>query len=61
MEPKKWYASKTVWVNAIALVGAVLVGAGVWDNPLSPDTEVIILSVINFVLRFVTKEEIVWS
>ena len=60
MEPKKWYASKTIWVNAIALVGAILNESGVIGAPLGAETQVLILSALNFILRIITKEEIVW-
>ena len=58
---KAWYTSKTIWVNLIALVSAVLVGVGVLDVEISVETVAVILTVINFLLRFITKEEIVWS
>lgn len=60
MEPKKWYASKTVWVNLIGFVGAILAVTGVIENDLAPETIALALTVINFILRMVTKEEIVW-
>ena len=60
MEPKKWYVSKTVWVNLIGLVGAVLVATGTLAADIGPETVAIILVVVNTILRFVTKEEITW-
>ena len=60
MEPKKWYVSKTVWVNLIGLVGAVLVATGALATDIGPETVAIILVVVNTILRFVTKEEITW-
>jgi len=57
---KKWYTSKIIWVNAVALVGGILVGTGVLENPITPEIEVFIFGALNFVLRFVTKEEIKW-
>ena len=60
MEPKKWYKAKTIWVNFIGFAGAILVVAGVIENELSPETVALALTVINFILRMVTKEEIVW-
>ena len=62
MDNKKlWYTSKTIWINFIALVSAILVGTGVIGVEISPETQATILVVINFILRFITKEEIVWS
>ena len=60
MEPKKWYKAKTIWVNLIGFTGAILVVTGVIENELAPETIALALTVINFILRMVTKEEIVW-
>lgn len=55
-----WYASKTLWVNVIALVA--MVGQGVTGHVLvSLELQATILAIINMVLRFVTKKPIVWS
>jgi hypothetical protein len=58
---KKWYTSKTVWVNLIALVGAVLVATGTIDAPISTEIAALILGGINFILRLITKEPIEWQ
>ena len=55
---KKWYLSKTVWVNAIAL-GAFLLQDKL-GIPLSNEDQLAILAVINILLRIVTKEPIRW-
>ncbi len=60
-EKKKWYTSKTVWANGIAFIGAILVATGVIDVEISPETVAIILVVINFILRLITKDEIIWK
>jgi hypothetical protein len=52
---KKWYLSKTLWANIIAVV-AIVVG----EYNLTPDTQVAILGVVNLLLRLVTKEKIIW-
>lgn len=52
---KKWYASKTVWVNLLALVGMALETV-TGKQVLDPDTQGVILTVINLILRFVTKQ-----
>lgn len=55
-----WYASKTLWVNALAL--AAMIAQGVTGHILiSMELQASILGVINMVLRFVTKKPIVWS
>ena len=56
---KKWYLSKIVWVNAIAFVGVVIQSA-TNKTILTPELQVMVLSVINLFLRSVTKENIIW-
>lgn len=54
---KKWYASKTIWANVMALVtaaGAVAQGAMTWQEALFPA----MLAVVNTILRMVTKQAI---
>ena len=55
---KKWYASKTIWVNGIAILAGVV--ADKFGIQLSAEAQLGILAVINAVLRIVTKEEITW-
>jgi len=53
---KKWYASKTVWINLIAAVSVLLqvtLGVG-----LSLEVQASLIVVINFVLRLITKTSI---
>jgi len=57
-EAKKWYRSKTFWVNAIALAATVLQGS--YGFVFSPELQGIALTVVNIILRYVTREEIVW-
>ena len=55
---KKWYRSKTLWVNLIALISLFLnekVGV-----PISESEQVAILSVVNIVLRLITREPVRW-
>lgn len=55
-----WYASRTLWVNAIAIVGMVL--QGVTGHVLiSMELQATILGVINMILRVITKKPIVWA
>jgi len=53
---KLWYTSKTLWVSLIAIVGVVFFG-----GELGPETQATILMVIAAILRFLTKEPVVWS
>lgn len=58
METKPFWASKTLWINAIALVAAVT-GAFGMDLGLDPETQTAVvgalMGVVNIVLRFMTK------
>jgi hypothetical protein len=58
METKPFWASKTLWVNAIALVAAITGAFGV-ELGLDPETQTAIvgavMSVVNIVLRFLTN------
>lgn len=55
---KAFWKSKTLWVNSLAILSLVLDPIGV---ELTPEVIAAILIVINFILRLITKEEIVWS
>ncbi len=55
---KKWYASKTIWINALAFAAAASAAFG-WDLGLTPEVQaeiaVGVMAVVNVALRFVTK------
>ena len=58
---KKFYASKTVWINGISLVVSVLLGLGLVELELDPDVEQFVAPIIflvNIVVRFFTKEPV---
>lgn len=59
-ETTAWYLSKTLWVNAIALVAMILQGA-TGHVLISMELQATILGVINMLLRLVTKKPISWS
>lgn len=50
---KKFWQSKTFWANVLAL--AITLGV-----ELDTEQTTAILAVVNILLRFITKEEIVW-
>lgn len=50
---KRWYLSKTVWVNVLAIIIALGVD-------LREQDAAAILGVINILLRIITKEELTW-
>jgi len=53
---KKFYLSKTLWVNLIAIVGLVAFG----QEAVGAEISGVILAGINMVLRLVTKENVTW-
>lgn len=55
---KKWYTSKTVWVNVFAVAALSLQLK--YGFIIGPEWQSIMLSGVNLVLRKITKEEIVW-
>lgn len=60
-ESKKWYASRTLWVNIVAFVATI---TGIFGLDLGLDSEAqatfvaAIMSIVNIILRFDTKTEI---
>lgn len=54
MEGKKWYMSRTLWVNAIAGIAGIL-QAVTGTTLMDPEAQVGILALVNLVLRLVTK------
>ena len=55
---KKWYVSKTVWLNVLATIGIVVQSYS--GFVIEPVLQGYILTGLNLVLRFVTKEKIEW-
>lgn len=58
MLQKKWYFSKTVWINIFAMASIYLQME--FGFLFSPELQTAALSLINLWLRKTTKEEIVW-
>lgn len=56
---KQWYASKTLWINIIALVAIIL--QGFTGFIINPQDQAAILVVINLILRVVTGDEIAFG
>lgn len=56
---KKWYASKTLWTNFLMGV-FTFVGAAIPSikEHLTPESLAGVFTVVNFILRFVTKSKI---
>jgi hypothetical protein len=55
---KKWYASKIIWTNLIAVIAAAVQER--FGYVLPAELQLLILTGINIVLRFVTRSEVVW-
>ena len=55
---KKWYLSKTVWLNLAALIAAIITEA--FGYNVDEKYVALFLTVLNLILRKVTREEIVW-
>lgn len=56
---KAWYRSRTVWVNVLMLILAII--ATVQETNAVPIEELaVIAAVVNVVLRFVTVDPIGW-
>jgi len=53
MEKKKWYKSKTLWVNVIALV--VLFAGAQFGFEVTGEESGATLVIINLIMRIVTK------
>lgn len=54
---KSWLKSKTVWLNVIG--GAIAIVQALQGQPwIDPEIQVLILSVLNGILRFITKQPI---
>jgi len=55
---KKWYKSKTFWVNLIA-IGSIITRSE-FGLILTVEGEIALLAIINLLLRKITKEKIEW-
>lgn len=55
---KKVWESKTFWVNIVA--GGAMLAQMRWGFVISPETQAVVLSLINIGLRKITKDAITW-
>lgn len=58
---KSIFASKSFWVNLIALAGMLLQAFTGSEVLVNVETQATILAVINIVLRTITKEAVTWK
>ncbi|HKV10723.1 MAG TPA: hypothetical protein VJ725_21460 [Thermoanaerobaculia bacterium] len=54
MRKKKWWKSKTLWINALTVVAGVA-GSGLLNEHLSASEVAIVGGVANIALRTITK------
>ena len=55
---KKWYTSKTLWVNVLAIAASI--SAGQFGHEITVESQAAILGLVNVFLRAITKEKIEW-
>jgi hypothetical protein len=56
---KRWYKSKTVWINVLTLVAMILATVGAWPHmqDIAPQIAYA-LAIVNVLLRFVTSDSL---
>lgn len=59
MSKKKWYESKVLWVNIIALI-AITVQIVTGNELLDPEWQMSLLAFVNLALRLITGKAIAW-
>ena len=59
MDPKLWYTSKQIWLNIIAVIAFLV--QKYTHFVIDPQTQAALLILINFILRCITKQPIVWT
>lgn len=52
---KKWYLSKTLWFNLLAIIPVFIPG---FAEYITPENQVKLIAFVNLVLRMVTKEQL---
>lgn len=57
---KKWWKSKTLWVNVIAIAGIIIHDVAGFDI-LTPENQAAALGIVNIILRSVTKGPVAWK
>ena len=56
---KKWYTSKLLFVNILALV-AIIIQVATGHDDFSPELQVSVLAAINVLLRLITNKPLEW-
>ena len=55
MGAKKWYHSRTLWIQALVVIASIISGITT-KNWLDGETQLMILAVVDFVLRLRTNQ-----
>lgn len=56
---KRWFRSKTLWVNVLTLAAMILATVAAWPELQTASTEIAYaLAIVNVILRFITSEKI---
>ena len=55
---KKWWQSKTLWVNALMFILAIAQTDLILSFNLSPEVIAGVITAVNFILRFLTSQPI---
>ena len=56
---KLWYTSKTVWINIFAAIAFIV--QHYTKFIIDPQVQAAALVIVNFILRIVTKQPVVWT
>ena len=54
MNTKRWFHSKTLWINGLVFVGCLISGV-TGENWLDGETQLMVLALADFILRMITK------
>ena len=56
---KRWYKSKTLWINVLSLVAMILATVVAWPEMQDMAPQIAYaLAIVNVLLRFVTSESV---
>jgi len=56
---KRWYKSKTVWINVLTLIAMILATVVAWPEMQDMAPQIAYaLAIVNVLLRFVTSESV---
>ena len=59
MDQKKWYYSRTLWANFVA-IAAIAVQGLTGKELFNPEMQGVMLGAANLALRLITKSDVVW-